>query len=560
MGTNTALRLRRSAAQLHALAQVEREIRATDQKGRSRYLRDFTEAFTSYQRILTEAELAEMLAGSDILLVGDYHALPASQRYVCTLLERLARSSGRPLVLGLEAVFARHQHVLHEWMRGQIAEDELRECIRFDLDWGYGWQPYAELLDSARRHAQAIYGLDCMPRTDLRRIAARDRHAASKILEIRERHPDALLVVLFGESHLAPNHLPALLRAAAPGQRLLTVLQNVDPLYWRAAGEACDRVDAVRVSDDVVCVFTSTPLEKYESYRLCIERWRRQGSASPDLAPSVYNLIDALLRFLNINKYSATNRVQPKFLVDLLPEVCCRSSREQLERLLLRKGLGELEVRNVLAQVDLRGVFHVPSMNAIFATEFQMEYGAEEAARFVHHACQGALLEAAAPDASLAAEDRFYARVMQEALAFFGSRVLYPARAPVRESDLYALYAQPREEVEEQTIYGYSEYMEMLDFLVLHKDYEINLRHYHHTPELIAIGRQFAGDKFEFVATRLGHMLGSQLYDAYLSGRIAKRFLRSLFMRKLRRPGAARVAYFAAVRKMKPKPQKAQRN
>jgi len=280
MGTNTALRLRRSAAQLHALAEVEREIRATDPKGRSRYLRDFTDAFTSYERVLSPGELDDMVTASDTLLVGDYHALPASQRYVSALLEPLARHSGRPLVLGLEAVLARHQSVLEEWMRGEIAEDELRERIRFDLDWGYGWAPYAELLASARRHAAAVYGLDCMPRTDLRRIAARDRHAAGKILEIRQRHPQALIVVLFGESHLAPNHLPALLRAAAGAGGLLTILQNVDPLYWRAAGEACDRVDAVRVADDVVCVFTSTPLEKYESYRLCLERWR-EGSAAP---------------------------------------------------------------------------------------------------------------------------------------------------------------------------------------------------------------------------------------------------------------------------------------
>ena len=548
MGSNTALRLRRSAAELHALAQVEREIRAADSKGRSRYLRDFADAFRSYQRVLTAPELQHALHSSDLLLVADYHALPASQRYAGTLVEFLSRS-GRPVVLALEAVFARHQHVLEQWMRGTIAEDDLRERIRFDLDWGYAWQPYRELLTTARRHAVGIYGLDCMPRSDLRRIAARDRHAASKLAEIRERHPSAAIVALFGESHLAPNHLPALLRVAAPRDRTLTVLQNVDTLYWRAAGEICDRVNAVRVSDDALCVFTSTPLEKYESYRLCIEGWRRQGSAAPDLAPSVYNLIDALLRFLNINKYSASNGVQPKFLVDMLPDVWCRSSEEQLERLLLRKGVGESEVRPILAQIEARGACHVPSVNAIFASSFQMEFGAEEAARFVHHACQGTLLRSHDPE-TLAPEDRFYSRVMREALAFFGSRVLYPARAPARESDLYVLYSQPREAIEEQTIYSYREYMEMIDFLVLHQDFEANQRLYRHAPELIRTGVHYPGDKFQFVTEKLGQMLGNQLYEAYLSGRIAKRFLRSLFMRKLERPGAARAIYHAAARKI----------
>jgi Haem-binding uptake, Tiki superfamily, ChaN len=552
MGSNSALRLRRSAAQLHALAQVEREIRATDSTSRCRYLRDFAEAFLSYERVLSAAELHDALCASDILLVGDYHALPASQRYVTTVLELLARS-GRPVVIAVEAIFARHQRALEEWMAGSIPEDELRERIRFDLDWGYGWQPYRELLDSARRQAQGIYGLDCMPRTDLRRIAARDRHAASKIAEIRERHPGAAIVVLFGESHLAPNHLPALLRLSLPRERILTVLQNVDTLYWRAAGEAHDRVDAVRVADNVVCVFTSTPLEKYESYRLCIERWRREGSAAPDLAPSVYNLIDALLRFLKIDKYSASNGTQPKFLVDMLPEVWCRPSKEQLEKLLVRKGVSDGEIREVLLRIATRGVCHVPSINSMFVTSFQVEFGAEEAARFVHHACQGTLSEAAdsQPQAS---EDRFYRRVLQEALAFLGSRVLYPARAAVRESDLYVLYAQPREAIEEQTVYSYREYMEMIDFLVLHKDFESNS--YRHAPELIRTGVHYTGRKFEYVTETLGQMLGNQLYEAYISGRIAKRFLRSLFLRRLDRPGGASAAYYAAARKIAGKPKR----
>src|SRR5207248_1146431 len=117
----------------------------------------------------------------------------------------------REIVLGLETVFSRDQHILDEWMRDEIGESELRERIRFDLDWGYEWAPYYELLAAAREQGCRVYGLDCMPREDLRKIGARDRHAAIKIAEIRQQHPEALIVVLFGESHLAPNHLPRLL-------------------------------------------------------------------------------------------------------------------------------------------------------------------------------------------------------------------------------------------------------------------------------------------------------------------------------------------------------------
>ena len=112
------------------------------------------------------------------------------------------------MVLGVETIFARHQHILDEWWRREIDESELRQRIRFDLDWGYDWAPFYELLVAARDHGEGIYGLDCMPRENLRKIGERDRHAAAKIAEIRGRHPDAVIFVLFGESHLAPEHLP----------------------------------------------------------------------------------------------------------------------------------------------------------------------------------------------------------------------------------------------------------------------------------------------------------------------------------------------------------------
>src|SRR5580765_5904701 len=330
MATTTSLRIRRSAAQLHALSGVEREIRANDPNGRRKYLKDYSQAFRSYESLLDLDQLKAQINSGDTVLIGDYHALPASQRYTASLLEQRALDGGRPLVLGVETIFARDQHILNEWWRREIDEDELRERIRFDLDWGYDWQPFYDLLVTAREHSEGIYGLDCMPREDLRKIGARDRHAAHKIAEIRQRHPRAVILVMFGESHLAPGHLPLRLREQLPEERIVTVLQNVDALYWHAAGENQPHVNAVKVSDDVVCVFNSTPLEKYENYRLHLSRWGRTEEEGPDPTPTIYNLIDSLLRFLEINLYSTHNGTQPKFLVDLMPEVYGRNSEARL--------------------------------------------------------------------------------------------------------------------------------------------------------------------------------------------------------------------------------------
>jgi hypothetical protein len=504
MASTSTLGSRRNAAQMRALAGVERELRANDSCGRRKYLRDFSDAFRSYQSIIDSKELGSMVDAADIILIGDYHALPAAQRYAASLLEERAQTGDRPVVLGVETIFSRHQHVLEEWWRREIDESELRERVRFDADWGYDWAPFYELLVTAREHADAIYGLDCMPREDLRKIGARDRHAVDKIEEIRQRHPNAVILVLFGESHFAPRHLPRLLRERMPGQRLLTVLQNVDALYWSASAEPQDHVDAVRVKDGVVCVFNSTPLEKYESYRLCLTRWSQDDASEADAAPTIYNLIDGLACFLDINRYSSHNTSQPKFLVDLLPEVYCGSSDARLRQLLLRAFHDPKKVENMLHRVEAQGSVYLPSINALYVREFQMMYTAEEVARFLHHACRGLPLRrnGNAPVVAGEPKDRFFARTVENALAHFGSRVLYPARVTV---DGHGQNLSPRlcEKLAQEATNGDRK-------------------------------------KFDESAQQLGSRLGSELYDAYLRGSVSRSVLRHFFLAHIEQPGAAR--------------------
>ena len=492
MTQNSDLRLRRSAAQLEALAEVQREIRSQDSSGQRKYLKEFTQAFRSYESVIDPAELETEIRQADVLLIGDYHALPASQAFAASLIEERAQPGDRPIVLGVETIFARDQHIVDAWWRHEIQETELRRRIRFDLDWGYEWAPFYELLVCAREHGEGIYGLDCMPRESLRKIGTRDRHAAAKIGELRQRHPHAVVVVLFGESHLAPQHLPLAIREAIPHDRTLTILQNVDALYWRAAGEQQERIEAVKVSPEVLCVFNSTPLEKYESYRLHLTRWTRDGD-EPDLAPTIYNLIESLMRFLEIDGHSSHNGTQPKFLMDSLPEICCGTShlRQHL------KSRGAQEMEGTLSYFDDRGSCYLAESNSFHIREFRMVYAAEEAARFLHHACRGLPVR----DKKLkseAAADRFFTRVLENALGYFGSRVLYPARAVIDDN-------------------------EGCDW------------------ERACPSNDW--ENFQASTELLGYMMGRALYDAYVKGVISRATIRRLFLVHLEEPGTAKNTY-----------------
>src|SRR5947209_1857943 len=286
-----------------------------------------------------------------------------------------------------------------------------------------------------------------------------------------------------------------------PDAKILTVLQNIDALYWRAAGERTDSVEAVRVNDDVVCVFNATPLEKYESYRLCLDQWSRCDSG-PDFAPTIYNLIDSLASFLEMNRYSPHNGTQPKFLVDMLPEVYGGSSAATLGRLLLRKGVSEDDLKHMLVRVEECGSTYLPPVNAFYIREFQMMHAAEDATRFLHQACQGLPLRlnghgsVANPGS---ATDSFYARVIEHAVAYFGSRVLHPSRPAHTAEDSSQLSRTACEKAAQAAT---------------------------HDPS-----------KFNCIAQDWGYRIGSLMYDAYLAGKVKSSGVRRLFLAHLNEPG-----------------------
>lgn len=282
-----------------------------------------------------------------------------------------------------------------------------------------------------------------------------------------------------------------------------------------------------------------------------LERWAREPRASLDMAPTVFNLIDALLQFLNINKYTATSGNTGHLLVDVFPEVCYRQSEESIVKLALRKGAGK-ELRSILHCLDRQGCCYVPRLNAFFVKHFEMLPMAEEIASFVHRACRGAIGKAPIPMAEGTAADAFYGAALQHALRTFGSRVLHPSRPVLREEDLYAFYSSP----ETPRDFDREEFERLIDFLVMHKDYESHRRKYLLRPLLIEQGTASQGRQLEYLTARLGELLGNEIYEAYLAGLVSKRALRALFFRDLTPSGAAESAYFAAARKCVPHPRR----
>jgi hypothetical protein len=167
----------------------------------------------------------------------------------------------------------------------------------------------------------------------------------------------------------------------------------------------------------------------------------------------------------------------------------------------------------------------------------------EDAARFLHHACRGVpdRINGKMPEPR-APEDAFFTATLEHALACFGSRILYPARPAFRDAELNDLFELTSEDLEQQSLLPYREVSEALGFIGWHRQSSRGVRTRAASADWTRV-LSFTGRKLEYVAETLGSLVGNDLYDAYIDGRIGSAALRRLFLSHIEQPGAAREVY-----------------
>src|SRR5437762_7909620 len=293
-----------TALKREAVRRIQMEIGEIHASPSRKYIQEFNEEFRSFQSACEPGEILRAAGEANLIWVGDYHALPASQSSVVELLKELAQHKEN-VALAVELVFARSQRDLDRWMSGKVSEQEFLDRIRYYEGWGCDWAGYKAIFDTARQLRIPVYGVDCHPRNDMRSIGRRDLGVARRIVRLMEKNPGQTLIVLFGESHLATNHLPGhvrniLQRKGIPSKDVL-LLQNIDALYWKLQERGLGEALAVRMREDSYCVFNATPIEKYESFRQYLHKCIEEDS-SGDWTLLAQTLMEVMLNFLSMKK------------------------------------------------------------------------------------------------------------------------------------------------------------------------------------------------------------------------------------------------------------------
>ena len=371
--TYSKQRLREATAlQRQAVRRIQTEIGEIHASPSRKYIQEFNDEFRGFETACGIDEILDEARGSNLIWVGDYHALPASQLYVVELLRQVAQQKPN-VALALEPIFARSQETLDQWMSGKISEQEFLERIRYHEEWGCDWSSYKAIFEAARSLRIPVYGVDCHPRNDMRSIGRRDLGVARRIARLMERNREQTLIVMFGESHLASDHLPGrvqkILERKGIAWKELLILQNIDAIYWKARESGLGEARAVRVREACYCIFNATPIEKYESFRQYLHKCMEEDSHG-DWTLLAQTLIEVMMGFLAMKKKESV-------------------------------------------------VSHMPAIDGV-----PVSTAAEEFARRIHRVCRGELDK----PIERAAHDEFFVKVIESGLGYFCSKLLDSSR------------------------------------------------------------------------------------------------------------------------------------
>ncbi len=517
----------------------------------ARYRAVLDAATARYSGLSGRDDLIEAAAGSRAVFVGDFHTLRQSQRLPLRLMDRLAARPAfargeRQVVLGLEMAMGRHQRAVDRYLAGALDEAAFLRATGYERTWGFPWSSYRPLLDYARWRNIPVLALNSKPPGRNRRLERRDRNAARILARFAADHPQALLVVLFGDLHVADDHLPARfreeMRRLGGSASVTLVFQNISHLYWSLAETGLEQIaEVVRLPDapdkDVrgrFCVLNATPLARIRSHVYweesrnedAHERWGFLGEASwNDMdvpTDEVVELIETLCRFLEL-------------------------PAPDLNRLTVRAGAARGGTRVHLLRARARGVDTTilarrrprPATDGevVFLRSVSVDRTAEEASYFVHARASGAV-----PTDPRPRRDQAYYLLLRHALGFFGSKVFDHLRTTYLEEDLLRLSAE-RGAGRSRRQRGPAPHGPVPSHVTRVADWL--LRYLREEPGAAGPGARspvparVPKSLLPTFARAAGYMLGERLYAAMIQGFLRKEEIRALYRAPLTPPGAA---------------------
>lgn len=461
---------------------------------------------------------------SRIIYIGDYHTLREAKRPVAQLLALLAGK--QPLALALEYFPSSQQALLDAYSAGSLSLAKLRVACGRDRPEGVGeasWDSFVPMLSAARLLGVRLLGLDSRGRGP-QRLHGRDAHAAKRLAQALRQNPKLQVLVFVGQMHAAPRHLPQAVQTAFGPNKLpaTIVYQNCDALYFQQLkrGNGPLKHCVLRLGPQAFALMHTPPTLCQQSFlgQLAAEEDGSNGDAIDAARDTFVQQVRRVAAFLRLPVPPQLADVRIETMGDL-----------SFLRSLTSAGLSAADTAFFREQVKRGNSTFFPQRNLVYLGNLGLAHIAEEASHYLRHS----LVPMEMPHSSV---DVFYMRALEEALGFFGSKIIHPRR-PCPSPVLLRHWAKD----------GPPAQKKLARTALAHLALEAGCAP---TEQVQLYPDDFA--TLNAVSHILGYRLGEALFCALLRRAVDTAAMRQLFAHNLTPPGAATRAYWTLAAALRP--------
>ncbi len=499
--------------------QIEKEVRhrlGQDTPELMRYHKKYQREFRKTWMASTKEALFREINSAQIVLMGDFHALNQSQKAQMRVIRHI--SEDRPLVLAVEFFEAHHQKEVDAFLAGRLSEKDFLKRIQWKERWGFAWENYRPLMRWAQKHKISVRALNkhFVHRT-AKTLQARDVFAAKLISQLCQELPNHLVFVIYGDLHLAQDHIPkALVEAMGIGvrRRCLRIFQNAEALYFKLLDQGIDSTtDLIRLSDGSFCLQSVPPWVKWQNYLMYIERaydLELEDEDEDDVEAAPLDYTEHVSRYVRL----MVEELNLNFGVEFLSVYTARDAAFWTQ---VRNSYDGRMVKCIESLIAQEISFYLPEIQGAYLARPTVNHAAALALRYVHAhlSKQRHLLSPTA--------ENFISLIWLEAVGYFGSKMINHKRKTDTIVDIKASLASrsPQDSGKEALQLALAQKMHELVVVTSSQG----------TTRMRRAPRR--KENYYVAAKLLGGMLGERLYAGYRKGRLSSLTLTSFLKKDL---------------------------
>jgi len=499
-------------------AQVQIRLGGED-KELATYRKEYNKEFNRKWRSSTRDELYRRLQLSRLVLMGDFHALAQSQKTHWRVLKNFL--TDRPLVLCLECFEAEDQAALDRFMAGKMSEREFLKTIEWAKKWGFPWDHYRAMIRWAQSKKIPVYGINrSMKKRTAASLRSRDTYAAQKIHHILRKHPNAIVFAVYGDLHLAQNHLPqqiVKLEGPAFKKKIFRLFQNAEKIYFQILEKELESsVDVVELSYDAFCLLNVPPWVKWQNYLMYLEHTYDPGLEDEEESVDYTDHVGSYVKIISeeLGEGLSCN------------DLSVYTAQDQQFWAQLQQHFNAKELRWIETLIEEGQSFYLPKPGIGYLARPTVNHAATLAAKYVHAKFSGTT------ESFFEMPRDFLRQIWIEGLAYFGSKIINHKRKTDTVMDLRTAVASRGATGSEKEPMMLALSQKMHELMVIS-----------HRPQARPILQPKKKRSYLIASTLLGGMMGERLYGAYRKGLLSKATVVS-FLKKSLKHDKFNMAYY----------------